>query len=180
MGALYKSGKTLREIAEIYGTSLDSVHASLKRIGISQQDGGRLILAANRKVQRLAQRESICQKRFGCSLEQYRPLRGRITHAFSTQKSHAATRGVGWELTLLEWWDIWEKSGHWNDRGRTGDEYVMCRDGDEGSYAVGNVFIATQRENSYQRVNKNEVHASRRPQKLLRALRHQYFYGGAR
>ncbi len=149
MAELYKSGKTLREIGEQYGCSLKYIHGCLKEIGISYRDGGRLKLAEGRKATRLAHRDAVCVQKFGCSLEEYLPLRGKISRAFSAQKRNAGVRGIAWEFTLPEWWNFWIQSGRWNERGR-GAGYMMCRKGDEGPYAIGNVFIATGRENSAQ------------------------------
>ena len=61
--------------------------------------------------------------------------------AYSHQRTAALNvRGIGWELTLMQWWAIWRDSGHWHERG-AGRGYQMCRKGDEGPYAVGNVYI---------------------------------------
>lgn len=43
---------------------------------------------------------------------------------------------------VWEWWTIWQMSGRWEERGR-GHGYMMCRKGDVGPYALGNVVIAT-------------------------------------
>lgn len=105
--------------------------------------------------------EAACQRIYKCSSEQVRTLkrigdammqrgakyRQTPRGAFTAQKTGAYFRGVGWELTIWEWWTIWEESGHWPERGRS-QGYVMCRRGDEGPYAVGNVFIAPARVNS--------------------------------
>lgn len=62
--------------------------------------------------------------------------------AFHRQRSKALrSRGIGWELSLPEWWAVWKDSGHWHDRG-LGRGYMMSRYGDVGPYAVGNVYIA--------------------------------------
>lgn len=98
---------------------------------------------------------------YGCSAEQwlyFRDLGLRLVDAGETrdrtplvayckQKRRAAQRGIEWELTFPQWWSIWDASGHWADRGK-GQGFVMCRVGDVGAYAVGNVFIATGRQNS--------------------------------
>lgn len=92
----------------------------------------------------------------GCTADQFAILRGTgekmlaagksprscPIDAFYAQRKSAKHRGIGWEMTIWEWWSIWHDSGHWNQRG-IGAGYMMCRKGDEGPYAVGNVFIAT-------------------------------------
>lgn len=67
---------------------------------------------------------------------------------YDQQRWRAHTRKIQFNLSFTEWWDIWQKSGHWEDRGRRVDQYVMSRVGDSGAYEVGNVFIQTQKENA--------------------------------
>lgn len=75
-----------------------------------------------------------------------RPCRIPI-EAFLQNQRNAAWRGIGWSLTLWEWWTIWQKSGKWEQRGDGRGQYVMCRKGDVGPYALGNVFIASAQDN---------------------------------
>ena len=67
---------------------------------------------------------------------------------YNEQKYAAHGRGIQFSFTFEQWWDIWDKSGHWEDRGCRKDQYVMSRIGDTGSYEVGNVFIQTQKINA--------------------------------
>lgn len=73
--------------------------------------------------------------------------------AYKRQKAGAERRvdvnsdPIKFKLTFEEWWDIWEKSGKWDMRGRGADAYCMARHGDVGHYEVGNVSIITQSEN---------------------------------
>ena len=69
------------------------------------------------------------------------------TGAFQRQRQNARKRGILWDLTIGDWWDIWVRSGKWGERGRGAEKYVMGRNGDIGPYAVGNVKIITQAEN---------------------------------
>ena len=71
----------------------------------------------------------------------------RARQAYNVQKSGAKRRGISWEMTFVQWWGIWEKSGHYKDRGNRCGQYVMCRDGDKGPYKPGNVSIKTTAEN---------------------------------
>lgn len=67
--------------------------------------------------------------------------------AYQHQRQAAVVRRkIEWRLTLPEWWAIWEQSGRWQDRG-VGRGYMMCRMGDKGAYAVGNVYIGSGVEN---------------------------------
>ena len=67
------------------------------------------------------------------------------------QQKHMAVkkRNIPFEITFEEWYDIWMKSGHWEERGRSG--YVMTRYNDIGPYAVGNVEIRHTSENAFDR-----------------------------
>jgi hypothetical protein len=67
---------------------------------------------------------------------------------YQQQKAGAARRGVSWEMTFDQWLSIWDASGRWEKRGIGRDKYVMARRGDVGPYAVGNVDIITQAQNT--------------------------------
>lgn len=62
---------------------------------------------------------------------------------YAKHKENARRRGVDFLLSFDEWWSLWEKSGHYRQRGNRNGRYVMSRMNDVGPYAVGNVFIAT-------------------------------------
>ena len=59
-------------------------------------------------------------------------------------KCSAKRRGIPFHLTFEEWMEVW--GSKYELRGAGG--YVMCRNGDTGPYAVGNVFIATGADNT--------------------------------
>ena len=64
-----------------------------------------------------------------------------IKRKFWDQRQSARQRKIEWNLTLEQWWGIWEQSGHWPDRGVHRGQYCMSRIGDTGAYEIGNVFI---------------------------------------
>lgn len=70
-----------------------------------------------------------------------------LIHAFCDQRLTAASRGIPFLLTFEQWLDIWQESGHLGQRGRGPGRYCMARFGDRGAYEIGNVRIATNREN---------------------------------
>jgi hypothetical protein len=94
-------------------------------------------------------------ERYGITRDQYAHLSAIAANARATGESlerepirayrmhrqRAACRSIEFHLTLWEWWTIWNESGRWEQRGTHQNEYVMCRKGDVGPYAVGNVFI---------------------------------------
>jgi hypothetical protein len=89
----------------------------------------------------------ICPK-YDMPMGLVRELRAKkSTKAFVEQKRNAKSRGIGWELTLKEWWGIWDVSGKYGQRGCFPGAYQMGRNMDVGPYAVGNVCICTVQEN---------------------------------
>ena len=46
---------------------------------------------------------------------------------FWHHKFGARKRGISFLLTFDEWWKIWQDSGHWEERGTKGGQYVMAR-----------------------------------------------------
>lgn len=67
--------------------------------------------------------------------------------AYQHQQTAAERRrGIIWKLSLMEWWQVWEESGRWNERG-VGRGWQMCRKGDQGAYEIGNVYIGPGADN---------------------------------
>jgi hypothetical protein len=71
--------------------------------------------------------------------------------SFFKHQLSAEYRGIPFLLTFLEWISIWEESGHFSERGCGKGRYCMARYGDIGPYAIGNVKIITQQQNSRDR-----------------------------
>jgi hypothetical protein len=107
------------------------------------------------------------EKLMGCSREQWLELvELGVARRYTQHKYGAKTRGIGFHLNLWEWWTIWRDSGKWAERGGAKGCYVMCRKGDSGPYAVGNVYIATTEHNSSMiwpnLVSRSDVRPTRR------------------
>jgi len=73
---------------------------------------------------------------------------------YRQQELNARKRGIPWLFTFETWWSIWDKSGHWNERGRDSHQYCMSRFDDKGVYEASNVSIATNNKNRSER-NRN-------------------------
>ena len=73
----------------------------------------------------------------------FKSPRGR----YHQHKASAGKRGIEFLLTFEEWWDIWQASGKWEQRGRRRDQYVMARLGDVGPYERHNIRICLVGEN---------------------------------
>lgn len=168
MACLYRDGYTLQQIGDQYGVTRERVRQIVSdRLGLSAKECGAAVRGQKKREAVRAKRNVRCLERWGCSIDQYegllrigKQMRGQgrgwaqtPTGAFNSQRNNARFRGIPWELSLWEWWSIWQASGHWEERGR-GQGYVMCRTGDRGAYAVGNVFIAPARHNNSKTKNK--------------------------
>ena len=176
MFSMYSAGKTLAEIGDAYGVSSERVRQILKKYHDHDRSfGGASFSAGQKKKTKVLTRSEKCIKRHGCTLEDYnnllsigkkmmadgQPRRRTPCGAFTQQKNSANQRGITWNLKLWDWWQIWEKSGKFYQRGRHSDEYVMCRFKDKGGYEVGNVYIATVTHNLTVQPNnpwRNESH----------------------
>lgn len=158
---LYMSGQTLQQIGDQFGLTRERVRQVLrKRTDVVASDGGAAVVRERIREDRASKRDQKTMARLGCDWEEYkkilqlgREMQGKGVSrertpmgAFISQRGNAHRRGIGWELNFWQWWKIWEQSGRWHQRGR-GRGYVMCRRGDVGPYALGNVFIATAIEN---------------------------------
>jgi hypothetical protein len=75
---------------------------------------------------------------------------------YNQHKGKATARGIPFLLTFEEWWDIWQASGKWEQRGRRHDQYVMARFGDLGPYARGNVKVCLVSENAAESNRNND------------------------
>lgn len=156
----YLAGRTLQDIAEEHGVTRERVRQIItKYFGRLRTEGGMSAQARVRRAQRLAARNTTSMKKWGCSYQQYKVLRDMRgpTRAFAQQRRNANERGIEWQLTLWEWWTIWQKSGKWTRRGRARGNFVMCRNNDVGPYRADNVFIALACENISTAVRKNSL-----------------------
>lgn len=174
MAALYRDGDTLEEIGKQYGLTRERVRQILsKHKRMNANDGGQHVRVERQRVKREAARDAKSFSRWGCSFADFRHLveigeQMRATGkgyyqtpvgAYRCQENNAKIRGIGWEITLWEWWSAWQQSGKWEQRGR-GRGYVMCRNGDVGPYALGNIHIATGVENSSEGQRKRRIDPS--------------------
>ena len=66
---------------------------------------------------------------------------------YDQQKSAATTRNIKWNFTFNEWWEWWEATGHWHERGIQKGQYCMARFNDIGPYELGNIKCILHSEN---------------------------------
>lgn len=174
--AAYKSGLTLGQVGLKFGTSGQAIYNILRKEGVSKSEGGKRKRYEIKRAALDERRNAECLTRWGCTWEQFSPLANikgpnRPVARYGDHRNNAANRRVEFELNFWQWWTIWQESGRWDQRGKPG--YVMCRKGDIGPYAVGNVFIAHSTENS-----SNSAHKKNGlPMGVVRARRRGGFVG---
>ena len=125
---LYREGKTLDQIGRLHGVTRERVRQIMtKHVGIRANDGGKHKIAQKKERERNAKRDAKSLKKWGCKWADYVRLRAmrHPTLRFAAQRQNAIRRGIGWELTLWQWWQIWQHSGKWAERGR-GHGYGMA------------------------------------------------------
>ena len=76
---------------------------------------------------------------------------------YSGHKYRAARRGIGFLLTFEQWWAVWKPN--WSSS--KDDSYHMCRTGDRGPYAVGNVRIDTREANRAEQILRRDTKSGR-------------------
>lgn len=64
------------------------------------------------------------------------------------QKTNARRRGIAWEFTFDSWWQFWQDSGKWEQRGDQTGMYCMGRKGDTGPYSPQNCEVMLFERNS--------------------------------
>jgi hypothetical protein len=162
---MYKSGSTLEDIGGAYGISRERVRQILTSLGVGKMDGGSTMKCLSRvsdKVDaaraRNERRETYWRAKWGMSLADYQAHVAEYGSTsnptsplskYKQQRQNARSRGIAWNFTFPEWWDVWQESGKWDQRALTKDGYVMARWGDGVvPYSVGTVHICTQSENA--------------------------------
>ncbi len=148
----FKLDRTLADLAAEFVVTRERIRQIVAESGCSPEDGGRAHRIRQEADLRLKLRDEDCIERWGCNREVYSRIKGRGgVSAFSQQRANARTLGIPWRMTLPQWWDVWEKSGHWEQRGRGRDRYCMARYYDVGSYSPRNVRIVTNHANLKER-----------------------------
>lgn len=160
MEVLYRSGWVMDEIGEAFDLSRERVRQLLSKTETRKEDGGAHVKAAQSVIERdtrkKSKRDARAQKYYGCDYETIVKLNSgdnlsrtsSLAHAYTRQRINALHRHIRWEITFPEWCEVWDQSGHWAERGRSAQSYVMARRGDSGPYRKDNVYICRLRENS--------------------------------
>jgi hypothetical protein len=163
MMEMYRQGMTLAAIGTHYNVSRQRIDQILKLHGIGRLDGGQSLhtfLATHDTVAKLRAKNEAQEQRIfartGMTLDQWKAHSAEWGndndptspyHKFKSQRNNAQNkRGIAWGMTFAQWWQLWQESGKWAERGR-GNGYCMARWGDSGGYEIGNVEICRGNQN---------------------------------
>lgn len=155
MATMYQSGHTLKQIGQTFGVTPERVRQIIRPLGVTKHDGGQAAVTRRKRERALAAREAACIAKKGCTLAQLAELRGigremmaagenrdrTPTMAFAHTRQYAKQLGTSWELTLWQWWTIWQESGRWEQRGLSSSAYMMRRIDKSLGYRLSNVEI---------------------------------------
>lgn len=104
-------------------------------------------------------------------------------HKYNCQKSGVKRRkakdgsAIPFNLTFDEWWNWWQATGHYHERGNGKDKYCMGRYGDSGPYELGNIYCITNSQNAREgtlgikhtaehKANISKAHKGRKTEKV--------------
>lgn len=149
-GALYSQGYTLQEIGTRYGITRERVRQVLREYtDIAPKAGGRAKQSALKRQADAAACDARYIAKYGMTHDEWKAcVAAGGTCAFIYQKRTSKSRGIGFEMNLRQWWDLWQASGKWEQRGRGRGHYCMARIRDTGPYAIGNVQIVSIEQNA--------------------------------
>lgn len=146
--AMYQSGMTLQQIGDQHSLSRERIRQVLRKIGVSPESGGAAKrLSVKRDLARHAVELRLIQKHDVDTVTMQELRQMRVVHAWMQQRTNARRRGIGWHLTIGQFWKIWQDSGKWSNRGCGKGKYCLSRYGDLGDYRIGNVWVCEFAEN---------------------------------
>ena len=147
----YMAGKTMYELAKENGVTKQAISYNFRRHGLSTENGGAIkrtkLKKIDKKVASHSKKNAASLRIFGVAYTDSQKISRVYRDKYRNQRKRAFARGIGWEITLLEWMDVWIRSGKLEHRGIGVDKYVMARRGDIGPYRLDNIYIITSSDN---------------------------------
>ena len=151
---LYKSGETQKSIAEKIGVTPQRIQQILNRNSIGHTDSATFVANKAKAAKKEQERDLKCIIKHGCSYLGYKriaKLKNRNGDTpqtcYRNQKNYARTGQIKWDIKFYSWWQAWQKSGKWEERGVRRGEYVMGRIDDNGPFSKDNIEIMTCSQN---------------------------------
>jgi len=143
VNVMLRQGLSYQKIASSFGVTRQAVHALVKRKNLVRPTKS---TKKNKEKKEKPRAWKMFLSAYGCMPDQADHIPKDALYKYRIQKSNARVRGVSWQFDLLTWWDVWQKSGHWEKRGK-GEGYCMGRFLDKGPYHPENVYICTVGKN---------------------------------
>lgn len=157
---LYRSGLTLQAIGDQFGVSRERIRQYVAEFGLSRLHGGRHVAAErNAKKRFIAENKRRRERnkrylaKYGYSKDELLKMcDGKLTNRHGPVIRFREARNVlkrysEWTLTFREWWQVWERSGRWKERGKGRGNFVMARIDRSRGFCKGNVHITTHENN---------------------------------
>jgi len=168
MHALFKEGKSFSAIGIVYGISREAVRIRMKTaFGITGKDSpvvetrkaAKEATSSKLEAARAKKRQATIKRLFGCTEKTFLKINGKpfcwhdnkskalVFLIFRSNAMKVKTSNVKFCLTFVQWWNIWQASGKYDQKGRT--EYLMVRkNGGSGDWTRANTCIMLRSDHS--------------------------------
>lgn len=160
----YCDGETMPTLAERFKISRQRVCQIINDHGLDRFDGGIFKKITEKREQKILKRQESLERRlmanYGLTLKDYFNIRQYQADAWKSyiqQRINCAARLIRFDLTFPIWFEIWQRSKKWKQRGTGRDNYVMCRRDINQGFVIGNIKIVKWQEcKQIQRGDKHE------------------------
>lgn len=167
-------GYTMQEIGDVYRITLERVRQILRKFyKVTHKDSLRHKAILDRRSELRAAELFSRAKKTGMSVEDYLAWREMVHAELESGVPYAQTvegryiesrrnwryqhHGIESGMTRMEWFRLWQDSGHYAEYGRGADHYMMGRIDRHKGFVPGNVIIRSAHDNSVaERVFKSE------------------------
>lgn len=139
-----EDGQTLQEIGDHYKVSRERIRQILKLHGITSRDSARLHKLTEAKRASNEAKLDRFMRGAGCTRREYLAIVAidpRAPRAFREFLHNSRGRKLSCDMTITQWWQLWQESGHWAQRGR-GEGFGVCRLDPNGPMTLSNVHIS--------------------------------------
>lgn len=148
----YKKGIPMTEIGILFDLTRQGIQLILKKENIDLKNGGasKRAINKNNKINKQIKnnQKKTCEDKWGCTIEQWQLLRDMHEEfqktpiaRFIQHRSNAKREKIKWNLSLWDWWEFWNLSGKYTERGRGPGKFCMSRKDWSKPYQKGNLVI---------------------------------------
>jgi hypothetical protein len=145
-------GHTQKAIADDYKVTKQRIQQGLLVRGITAEQSPRTHKFRKAKADRTEAQLARYMPGVRCTRREYLAItqaEPKAALAWRRFLRNADARKVAVELTFPEWWNMWQESGRWAERG-VGNGYGMFRPDSAQPYKVGNIEIKSGAEQASQ------------------------------